>query len=142
VTADETAIRALVDSRVAALREKDAARAVAMLAPDLIAFELAPPLVAERPTDAAATQGWLDGFEGPVEIEVGDLVIHVCADVAFAHSLNRLRAERKGGGTVDFWMRSTLGLRKAAGAWKIVHAHTSVPLRMDGSFAAAMDLQP
>jgi ketosteroid isomerase-like protein len=142
VSADEAAIRALIEARVAALRAKDAAAAVAVLADDLVAFELAPPLVAERATDPAALQAWLDGFEGPVETEVRDLKVHVSGDVAFAHSLNRLRAERKGGGGVDFWMRSTLGFRRRGGQWTMVHGHTSVPFRMDGSFTAAMDLDP
>jgi len=108
----------------------------------VVAFELAPPLVAERATDAAAAQGWLDGFEGPVETEVRDLVVHVAGDVAFSHSLNRLSATRRDGRKVDFWMRSTLGFRKREGAWKIVHGHSSVPFRMDGSFSAALDLAP
>jgi ketosteroid isomerase-like protein len=142
VSEDEAAIRALIDERVAALREKDGARAVAVLAADLVAFELAPPLVAEHATDPAAAQAWLDGFDGPVETEVRDLVVHVAGDVAFSHSLNRLRAVRKDGREVDFWMRSTLGFTKRDGAWKIVHGHTSVPFRMDGSFTAALDLEP
>ncbi|HEY0412703.1 MAG TPA: nuclear transport factor 2 family protein [Allosphingosinicella sp.] len=141
---DESAIRELFDARVAALRDKDGARAVAMLAPDLAAFEIAGPLrmPASAATDAAVAQAWLDRFEGPVETEIRDLVVHVAGDVAFSHSLNRLKAVRKDGVATDFWMRSTLGFRKAAGAWKIVHGHTSVPLRMDGSFTAAMDLTP
>jgi PhnB protein len=142
VSADEAAIRGLIEARVAALRAKDGAAAVAMLADDLVAFELAPPLVAENPADPAPTQAWLDGFEGPVETEVRDLVVHVAGDVAFSHSLNRLTATHKSGRRGDFWMRSTLGLRKRGGEWKIVHGHTSVPFRMDGSFTAAMDLQP
>lgn len=139
---DEAAIRALIDKRVAALRDKDGARAEAVLADGVVAFELAPPLVAQRATDVVAAQAWLDGFEGPVETEIQDLRIHVDGTVAFSHSLNRLRATRKGGGRVDFWMRSTLGFRNAGGTWKIVHGHTSVPFRMDGSFKAAMDLEP
>jgi ketosteroid isomerase-like protein len=142
VSGDEAAIRALIEARVAALRARDGAAAVAVLAPELVAFELAPPLVAENATDAAAAQGWLDGFEGPVETEVRDLVVHVSGDVAFSHSLNRLRATRTGGRKVDFWMRSTLGFRKLGGGWKIVHGHTSVPFRMDDSFTAALDLVP
>lgn len=142
MTDDEAAIRAVIDARVAALRAKDGAAAVAVLADDLVAFELAPPLVAEDAASAAATQAWLDGFEGPVETEVRSLVVHVARDVAFSHSLNRLRAQRKGGAAVDFWMRSTLGFRKVGGRWRIVHGHTSVPFRMDGSFTAAMDLKP
>ena len=40
--ADE--IRAVIDARIAALRNKDAEAAVACLAVDVVAFELAPPL--------------------------------------------------------------------------------------------------
>ena len=29
-----------------------------------------------------------------------------------------------------------------AGTWKIAHEHTSVPFYMDGSFRAAVDLEP
>jgi ketosteroid isomerase-like protein len=123
---------------------KDAPAAVAMLAPDLVAFELVGPLrlSAAQATDAAAMQAWLDSWEGPVETEIRDLQIHVCGDVAFCHSLNRLRATRRGGQPVDFWMRSTLGLRKRDGEWKIVHGHTSVPFQTDGSFRASLDLTP
>jgi ketosteroid isomerase-like protein len=39
-------------------------------------------------------------------------------------------------------MRSTLCFRREGGAWKIAHAHTSVPFHMDGSFRAAVDLEP
>jgi ketosteroid isomerase-like protein len=144
LTEDEAAIRALIEARVDALRRKDGAAAVAVLAPDLVAFELAPPLEVPRgvATDAAAAQAWLDGFEGPVETEIRDLVIHVGGDIAYSHSLNRLSATRKDGKAIAFWMRSTLGFARREGAWKIVHGHTSVPFRMDGSFTAALDLEP
>jgi ketosteroid isomerase-like protein len=42
----------------------------------------------------------------------------------------------------DLWFRSTLGLRKSDGVWRIVHEHTSTPFYMDGSFRAAVDLKP
>jgi len=43
---------------------------------------------------------------------------------------------------VDFWMRETLCLERAAGTWRIVHEHASVPFYMDGSLRAAFDLRP
>ena len=115
-----------------------------MLAPDLVAFELAGPLQvpAAQASDAAVMQAWLDSWAGPVETEIRDLRIHVSGDVAFCHSLNRLRGTRRGGGVTDFWMRSTLGLCKRGGEWLIVHGHTSVPFQLDGSFRAALDLVP
>jgi len=141
---EEELIRGVVASRAAAMSTKDAFAAVAMLAPDLVAFEMIGPLQISsvQATDASALQGWLDSWEGPVETEIKGLQVHVSGDTAFCHSLNRLRAKRRNGQATDFWMRSTMGLRKRAGEWKIVHAHTSVPFRTDGSFTAALDLTP
>ncbi len=141
---DEQAIRNVIEARVAAMSARDAWAAVAMLAPDLVAFELTGPLrmPAGQATDAAAMQAWLDSWDGPIETEISELRIHVAGEIAFCHSLNRLRATRRGGHAVDFWMRSTLGLRKRDGEWKIVHGHTSVPFQADGSFRAALDLTP
>lgn len=141
---DEQLIRGAIEARVTAMSAGDARAAVALLAPDLVAFELTGPLrmAAAEATDAAVLQAWLDSWEGSLETEISDLHIHIAGDVAFCHSLNRLRATRRGGGAVDFWMRSTLGFRKRGGEWKIVHGHTSVPFRTDGSLGAALDLTP
>ena len=141
---DEHLIRGVMEKRVAAIAARDASAAMAVLAPDLVVFELAGPLqiCAAQATDVAAMQAWLDSWDGPIETEVSGLEVHVSGDVAFCHSLNRLRATRWGGHAVDFWMRSTLGLRRRDGEWKIVHGHTSVPFHMDGGFRAALDLAP
>lgn len=141
---EEAAIRALIDERVAAMRNKDVDRAIATLAPDVVAFELAPPL-GLGPTEAREHPGleaWLAVWDGPVVIEVRDLAIAVGGNVAWCHSLNRLAGTRVDGRVVDMWMRSTLGLRKLDGRWRIAHGHTSVPFYMDGSFRAATDLKP
>lgn len=141
---DEMAIRALIDERVAAMRHKDAARAIATLAPDVVAFELAPPLEIgpEQARDRWGLEAWFAIWDGPVTVEVRDLTIAVGTDLAWCHSLNRLGGTRIDGRVVDIWMRSTLGLRKIDGAWRIAHGHTSVPFHMDGSFRAATDLKP
>lgn len=141
---EQTAIKAVIAERVEAMRVKDPARAMAVLSDEVVAFELAPPLrlgPAEA-RDEAALAAWLDGWQGGVDIEVARLTVAASGEVAFAHSLNRLRGTRPDGREVDFWMRSTLGLRKQSGQWKIAHGHTSVPFHMDGSFRAALDLEP
>ena len=141
---EEAAVLAVIEERIAAIRAGDAARAVATLADNVEAFELVPPL-ALRGAEArspAATQAWLDSWDGRVEIELRDLRIVSAGGVAFAHSLQRLSGNRRGGGAVSLWLRSTLGLRVEAGEWKIVHAHSSVPFHADGSFRAALDLAP
>jgi ketosteroid isomerase-like protein len=140
---DEDAVRAVIAERIAAMRTKDAARAIATLAPGVVGFELGPPLsLGAEQRDPAGLEAWFQTWEGPVEIELRDLVIAVDGDVGYGHSLNRLSGTRAGGAAVSFWMRSTLGFRKIDGAWKIAHGHSSVPFAMDGSFRALLDLEP
>jgi ketosteroid isomerase-like protein len=141
---DEDGIRALIEERSTAMRERDSARAMATLAEDIVAFELAPPLALgpEAARDEAGLVAWLAGWEGPVGIEIRDLHVEASGNVGWSRSLNRLHGVLKGGRGVDMWMRSTLAFRKVDGAWKIAHGHSSVPFHMDGSFRAATDLEP
>ncbi len=140
---NEEEIRAVVEERIAAMRGKDAARAVAVLAEDVVAFELAPPLALPpgAARDAEGLAAWLSGFEA-IDVEVRDMTIEADGGVAFAHALHHLTGTRTGGAPVSLWMRSTLCFRREAGGWKMAHAHTSVPFLMDGSFRAAVDLKP
>ena len=140
---DVAAVHAVVSERVAAIEAGNVSRANATLALDLVAFEMVPPLAltGAEARDDAATEAWLRSWDGPVSIELRDLAVVADGEVAFAHSLQRLSGVR-GGRSVSIWLRSTLGLRKVAGEWKIAHAHTSVPFHADGSFRAALDLTP
>ena len=123
------AIRRLVEDRVRAMEEKDAAAAVAVLDPAVIAFEVAGPLqvTPDQARDIAATQAWLDTFEDGPRVELSEMKIYADGDVAFCHSINRLSGRMKDRREVDLAMRSTLGFVKRDGEWTIVHAHTSVP---------------
>lgn len=141
---DEAAIRELIDAQVDSFRRKDAAAAVALLADDVVAFEMIPPLVLP-PQSARSEQamaGWFAGWDGPITVEIRDLVVHVGGDVAFSHSLNRLAGTRLGGGRTDIWMRSTLGFRRIGDGWRIAHGHTSVPFDPADGFRARLDLRP
>jgi ketosteroid isomerase-like protein len=141
---DEEAIRALIDAQVDAFRRKDAGAAVALLGEELVAFEMIPPLV--MPPEAARSEqamaGWFAGWQGPVNVEIRDLVIRVGGDIAFSHSLNRLWGTRLGGGVTDIWMRSTLGFARTTEGWRIVHGHTSVPFDPADRLRARLDLKP
>jgi ketosteroid isomerase-like protein len=141
---DEAAIRELIDAQGDSFRRKDAAAAVALLADDVVAFEMIPPLVLP-PQSARSEQamaGWFAGWDGPITVEIRDLVVHVGGDIAFAHSLNRLAGTRLGGGRTDIWMRSTLGFRRTRDGWRIAHGHTSVPFDPADGFRARLDLKP
>jgi ketosteroid isomerase-like protein len=139
----EDEIRAAIEERIAAMRAKDAERAIACLSDDVVAFELAPPLA--LPPGAARDEkglaAWLAGFE-EIEVEARDLRIEASDTIAFAHALHHLTGARAGAHQVDLWMRSTLCFRRENDGWRITHAHTSVPFYMDGTFRAAVDLKP
>lgn len=140
---EEAEIRRVISDRVEALRARDAERLVASLSPSVISFEMVPPL--SLPPGAAAeteqVRTWLQGWKA-VDVQIRDLAVHASGDIAFCHSLNRLSGTTRDNREVSIWMRSTLGLRKLQGEWKIVHSHTSVPFLTDGSAKAALDLVP
>ena len=139
---DEADIRALVASIHQAHHNKDAAAIVAPYAQDAAVFNLAPPLF-HRGADLQEKQAWLDTWEGPIDCESRDLNITVSGDFAFGHGFYRMSGTPKAAGRpISFWMRVTVCLHRAEGAWRIVHEHMSVPFYMDGSLRPAFDLEP
>jgi ketosteroid isomerase-like protein len=139
--AEEVAIRCVIDAWTKALHDKDPAAVAACLDEGLVVYSLAPPLAAPD-DDGAGLQGWFDTWSGPIGYAFQDLTIAASGDVAFAHGLAHMSGTKTDGETPDLWFRSTLGLRRRGGAWKISHQHESVPFLMDGSFKAAVDLKP
>ena len=137
---DETAIIELLNRITTAYRDRDADAAVAADAADATIYDLAPPLQQRRRSEDVAA--WLEGWQGPVEQEFRDVRVHVDGDVAFAYGLARVKATTLDGQAAQWWMRYTAGFRRQNGGWKIVHEHSSVPFYMDGSFRAAIDLEP
>jgi ketosteroid isomerase-like protein len=137
-------VRALLEARVEALRAKDARRFVAAFDSSIVKFNLAPPLRDSGPTvlDPAGLQWWLDTWDGDLLVDLAELTITVDGSVAFCHCLEHIRGTRTDGEHADMWTRSTLGLRKIDGAWKITHEHNSAPFYMDGEGRPALDLQP
>jgi ketosteroid isomerase-like protein len=137
-------IRALLETRLGALRAKDARRFVAAFDSSIVRFDLAPPLRGRGPSvlDPAELQWWLDTWDGDLLVDLAELTITVDGTVAFCHCLEHIQGTRTDGERADMWTRSTLGLRKIDGAWKIMHEHNSVPVYMDGEGRPALDLQP
>jgi ketosteroid isomerase-like protein len=126
---DEARIRALLSERIAAFRARDASRFVTSLDPSIVTFDLAPPLRSAGPEllDPSGFQAWLDTWDGEIGYEMAELTISIGGDIAYCHSLDHLTGTRTDGEREDFWVRSTVGLRKTGDGWKVTHEHTSVP---------------
>jgi ketosteroid isomerase-like protein len=139
-SADAQAIISLIEARNRAHRRKEAAAIVAPYASGAVRYDLAPPLLHYgmlRPD----VEKWLATWDGPVTVETDDLEVAVDGVLAVAWGLTRMRGQQ-GGVDQDLWFRMTVVLEKAGDRWRIMHEHTSVPFYMDGSYKAAVDLEP
>ena len=135
-SAQEAAIRAELESIIEAVRAKDVNAFLAHCSPEIVVYDLLPPL--EHEGVDAVRESWKSAFQdfvGRADYEVRDLDITVNDDVAFCRSLNRFGGTTRDGKLVNNWLRSTLAFRKIQGLWKIVHQHVSVPIDMQTGMA-------
>lgn len=125
----ESEARAVVTSRIEAIRTKNREATLAPYASDVVTFDVLPPLrnVGAK-VIAQKLDGWFDGYEGSIGCELRDLAVTASADVAFAHGLCRFTGTLKAGAKVDMWVRLTVGLARRDGRFAITHEHMSDPL--------------
>jgi uncharacterized protein (TIGR02246 family) len=141
---DEQQIRAVLADLTAAIRDRDADAAIALLADDAVTFDLAPPLLMgpKETHDPARLEQWFATWESPIVSEPRDLTVAVGGEVAYAYGVQHMTGKKQGGEEVDLWFRATACFRREAGRWRIAHMHNSVPFAMDGSDRALLDLKP
>lgn len=139
---DEGQIRALIDDRVKAIREKDVGALMSNHAPNVLMFDALNPLqyigsdaVRER------AEEWFSWYQGPIGYEIRDLSITANEGVAFCHYLYGVSGTMTNGREVDMWVRSTVCFSKIDGKWMVTHEHTSVPFDAE-SGKASVDLKP
>lgn len=139
---DEIQIRQLLEDWARAVADKDIDGVMACYAPDIVSFDMIPPL---RCVGAEAyRKSWEQGFEmcqEPGEFETRDLSLTVGTEVAFCHRLNRMSGTDTNGETFDCWIRWTVCFRKIHGEWLITHEHISVPVDMETD-KGLTDLKP
>ncbi|GEM35140.1 hypothetical protein NN3_61470 [Nocardia neocaledoniensis NBRC 108232] len=134
--------RGVVGRIVEGLRAKDLAALRELYAPDVVSFDVEPPL--QHVGVAAKLENWTRVFEvfETVDYEVRDLRFTVGADVAFGHGFGRLSGTTAGGVPIaGMWVRATFGLRRIDGTWLITHDQVSVPFDIASGKGVA-DLVP
>ncbi|ORW95760.1 DUF4440 domain-containing protein [Mycobacterium sp. IEC1808] len=140
---DEADIRQRTDQLAAAIRAADLEVVMSIYAPDVVSFDIEPPL--RHVGTEAKRRNWervFAAYEHPLGYEIRDLTITVSDDVAFAYSLNRLSGTLKSGPTTaGFWVRATTCFRKLDGRWFIAHDHVSAPLDVPTG-AGLLNLEP
>jgi ketosteroid isomerase-like protein len=142
MTSTQSEVRALLDSQSEAMRRKDIDRLMSLYAPDIVYFDVVPPL---QYAGAAALRSrflqWFDGWTGPIGMESRDLSIVASGDIAVAHWLSRSSGTLKNGREVGSWVRATSCCQRSNHQWLITHEHISWPVD-SRSGSAAMDLVP
>jgi ketosteroid isomerase-like protein len=141
---DEVVIRALLEAQAQAIRTKEVDGTLSAYAPELVRYDLAPPLATTgaEALDRTSLIAWFDTWRGPIRYHLQNFSITASSDIGFAHGFVQIGGTKQDGQTSDIWVRQTLCLRKLGDVWKIVHEHTSTPFHMDGSYLAAVDLKP
>jgi uncharacterized protein (TIGR02246 family) len=140
---DHEQIREVIESWAKAIRGKDMEGAIACLAPEVLTFDLAPPLQHEGLSAIRrGLEEWFPTWKGPIGLEVHGLRVTAGGHVAYCTSLQHMSGTKTNGEKPDLWYRSTLCLQKIDGSWRIAHEHASTPFYMDGSNRAALDLKP
>ena len=141
-TGEEAAIQSLLDNFVKSIRAKDINGVMSIFSPDVVSFDLGPPLQhGGGPPFVRRWQELFNSYQGPIQYEIRDLSVAAGEDVAFSHSLNRISGVMKNGQTTERWLRWTACYRKSNGKWRIVHEQVSVPADVR-SGRAMLDLKP
>jgi ketosteroid isomerase-like protein len=120
---DEARVRQLIEQWAKAISSANRAGILAHHSPELLMFDFpAPPVHGIEAYDR--TWGFFFANpQGPIHFVPHDLRVTAGKDVAFASCL--VRCDGTSAGHVD--LRLTVGLRKIAGEWTVLHEHHSVP---------------
>jgi uncharacterized protein (TIGR02246 family) len=127
---DETDIRALIEQWVQAIRDMDIDGVLTGHARDIVMFDVPPPYDGIRGIDAYR-ESWPPFFEWLRQgalFEIVELDVVTGDDVAFAFGLLRCGKPEEFRANPANRLRLTVGLRKHAGQWSVVHEHHSFPI--------------
>ena len=138
---DQSKIATFLDSRSEAIRTKDIDQLMSHYSPDIIYFDLVPPL---QYVGSGALRDrfseWFDGYKA-IRQEIHDLNISISRDIAFTSMLIQAGGTLKNGHKVELWVRATSCCQQSNDTWLITHEHISLPVDFK-SGRAVMDLVP
>jgi ketosteroid isomerase-like protein len=126
---EETRIRVLIEAWADAVRRHDLPGILAHHEPDMLMFDLPPPMQCRGIDEYTQTWDLFFKYHKPGQaFDVEEIAVTAGQDVAFAAAIMRCGA----GHDTDpagFLFRLTVGLRKVNGEWHIVHEHHSEPAK-------------
>jgi ketosteroid isomerase-like protein len=127
-TADEIAIRELIENWGKAVRAKNLDEIIANHSPEIVMFDVPPPLQSKG--IEAYKKSW-DLFYSWARdygvFDIDEMAVTGGDDVAFVTAVMRCAGAEANEDRVDLQFRLTVGLRKIGGHWIITHEHHSIP---------------
>jgi len=128
---EDASVRERVETLAQAIRDKDVDALMTHYAPDVIVYDVMPPLDVQG---AAAYrknfERWFASMEGPIGYEMTDMRLSMSESHAMCHCKSHITGTRKNGEKADYWVRVTTFLQQANGQWLVGHEHVSMPAKM------------
>jgi len=125
---EDTSVRERVETLAQAIRDKDIDALMTHYAPDVVAYDVMPPVDVQGAADYRKNfERWFASMQGPIDYEMNGLRISMSESHAFCHCVSHVRGKRKDGEKVDYWVRVTTCFQKANGQWLVGHEHVSMP---------------
>ena len=127
---EETRIKALLEIWADAVRRHDVPAILAHHEPDMVMFDVPPPLQCKGIEAYERTWDLFFRYHKPgATFDIQELAVTAGQDVAFAVVIMRCgpNSSRNPADKEGFLFRLTVGLRKVDGDWRIAHEHHSVP---------------
>lgn len=123
-SADDDAIRNLIESWAAAVRAKDMAGVLASHTHDILMFDVPEPLYSRGQEAYRATWELFFRYNtgGAGAFDVSEIAVTASGDVAFATAILTIFGSP---------LRLTMGLRREDGRWLIAHEHHSYAVKLD-----------
>jgi ketosteroid isomerase-like protein len=127
-TKEEAVIRDLIENWAGAVRSRDLNGILAHHSPDILMFDVPPPLQSKG--IEAYKQTWdlfFSWTQGAGIFDITEMNITAGTDVAFVTALMRCAGTKANEGTEELEFRLTIGLRKIGSQWIVTHEHHSIP---------------
>jgi ketosteroid isomerase-like protein len=125
---EKTRIKDLLEAWADAVRRHDLPAILANHDPDMVMFDLPPPLQCKGLEAYKETWDLFFRYHKPgAAFDIEELAITAGQDVAFAVAIMRCNSSSNPADKDGFLFRLTVGLRKVEGHWRIAHEHHSEP---------------
>lgn len=139
---DVDAIKARHGDWERAFAARDVNSVMSLYAPDVVAYDIVPPLQFVGAEDYRKDyETFFGAFKGPLKVTNPNIHVEQSGAIAFAFGVERVRGTMTNGTRVDMWVRFTDGWKRENGRWMVVHEHVSVPVDLE-SAKARLDLTP